>query len=170
VLYASDSQINAVVPFGVEGRATAAVHVVSKGVTGPDFPAGVSAAEPEVFRNPDGYAAAINQDGTLNSPDHPARGGSVVSIWATGTGYAPSLDGREGQVSASAQDLHCCEVSVMGVRADVLYGGTAPGLVVGVMQVNFRVPVIEFFAAQPYLDLTLRAGGQSSLPVRIYAQ
>ncbi|MBZ5621353.1 MAG: SBBP repeat-containing protein [Acidobacteriia bacterium] len=170
VLYAADSQINAIVPFGVDGRFSAAVHVVFKGVTGPDFLAGVSAADPEVFRNSEGYAAAINQDGTINSPDHPAQGGSIVSIWVTGTGYEPSLDGREGQVAASAEDFDCCEVDVMGVRADVLYGGTAPGLVVGVVQVNFRVPVLEFFAAQPYLELTVQAGGQSSLPVRIYAR
>ena len=181
VIYASDSQINAIIPFGVQAGSSAAVHVVSKGVTGPDFLAAVSAAEPEVFRNPDGYAAAINQDGTINSPDHPAPGGSVVAIWATGTGYDSSLDGRDGQVAASAQDLHCCEVGATGgggffsgpanaLQTDVLYGGTAPGLVVGVMQVNFRVPLLYFLYTQAYLEFVVEAGGQSSLPVRIYAQ
>jgi uncharacterized protein (TIGR03437 family) len=58
----------------------------------------------------------------------------------------------------------------MGVSAEVFYGGPAPGLVGGVTQVNFRIPLIEFFAPQPYLEFTIQVGGQSSLPVRIYAQ
>ena len=169
VLYASGSQINAAVPFGVVGRPTATVHVVNAGAAGPDFPVGVVGAEPEVFRNPDGYAAAINQDGTVNSPDHPAAGGSVVAVWLTGTGFQPALTGSERQVIAAAQNLDCCTVTVMGSPAEVLYGGTAPGLIGAVNQVNFRVPVIEFFAAQGYLEFTVQAGGQTSLPVRIYA-
>jgi len=168
VLYVSDSQINAIVPFDVVGRSTASVQIVSKATAGPGLPAGVDAADPEVFRNPDGYATALNQDGTLNSPSNPAAEGSVIAIWATGTGYSSFLDGREGQVVAGAQNLYCCQVTVMESPAEVLYGGTAPGLVGGVMQVNFRLPLIEFFAAQSYLEFTLQAGGQASLPVRVY--
>lgn len=170
LIYISDSQINAVIPFGVSGRISANVHLVSKGAAGPDFPAAVDFAEPEAFRGPDGYAAALNQDGTINSQSNPAKEGTVVAIWATGTGYASALFGTEGQIAARAQDLHCCAVTVMGVSAEVFYGGPAPGLVGGVTQVNFRIPLIEFFAPQPYLEFTIQVGGQSSLPVRIYAQ
>jgi uncharacterized protein (TIGR03437 family) len=177
VLYASDSQINAIVPFGMDGRSTAAVHVVSNRVAGPDFPAGVSPAEPEVFRNPDGYAAAINQDGTLNSPDHPALEGSVVSIWVTGIGYEQSAAGLGGVIAIGALDFHCCEVLIAVraaptlVQAEVLYGGFAPGLVVGVFQVNFRIPEGSVITLDMYpaLEFTVQVGGQSSLPVRIYA-
>ncbi len=168
VLYASDSQINAVVPFGVNFRSTAAVHVVSKGAAGPDFPAGVDIADPEVFQGTDGYAAAVNQDGTLNSPDHPAQIFSVVSIWLTGAGYDPYLAGMDGQVAASAVDLECCEVIVGSNRADVLYAGTAPGLVVGVLQVNFAVPIVITRIGAPYPDFTIQVGGLSSLPVKLY--
>jgi len=34
-----------------------------------------------------GQGAIVNQDGTVNTPANPARLGSVVSIYATGTGY-----------------------------------------------------------------------------------
>jgi uncharacterized protein (TIGR03437 family) len=196
VIYASDSQINAIIPFGVPGPLTsvgtssllaspslAAVHVVSKGVTGPDFPAAVSAAEPEVFRNPDGYAAALNQDGTLNSSSNPAQDGSVVAVWLTGVGFESPLYGEEGQVIATAQDLHCCEVTAtsfalaQGDAVEVLYGGTSPGLIGGVFQMNFRLPLLPcsqnggcqvFFSGEPYLEFTVQAGGQTSLPFRIY--
>ena len=52
----------------------------------------------------------------------------------------------------------------------MLYGGAAPGLVAGVVQINFLVPILEFFAFQPYLEFTGESGGRSSIPVRIYAQ
>ena len=174
VLYASDSQINAVVPFGV-GQSSAAVHVVSNRVAGPDFPAAVSSsADPEVFQNADRWAAAMNQDGTVNSADHPAPAGSVVSIWMTGLGYEPIIGGEV--IAAGPLDLHCCEVSyatglALVGRAEVLYGGLAPGLVIGVFQVNFRVPGDSHsIALVGYLEFTVLASGQSSLPVRIYAQ
>jgi uncharacterized protein (TIGR03437 family) len=170
VLFASDSQINAVVPFGAQGLPSAPVHIVSNGAAGPDFPAVIVEADPQVFRNPDGYAAALNQDGSLNSAANPATMGTVVSIFATGAG-APSFASQiDGQIARAANDFQCCQVTVMGLPATVLYGGAAPGLLNGVVQINFRLPVFEFFAAQPYLEFTITANNQTSLPVRIWTK
>jgi len=168
LLYASDSQINAIVPFRTEGLLTAPVRIVLNGVTGPAFPAAIVPAEPEVFRNPDGYAAAINQDGTLNSPDHPAAVGSIVAVWATGAGAPPFSAQNDGQIATAAQDFECCQVTAGGTPAEVLYSGAAPGLVAGVVQINFRIPAPEFVASQQSLEFTIQANTRTSLPVQIY--
>src|ERR1035441_8921496 len=104
LLYVSDSQINAVAPQSATPNSSMTVRVVSNGVTSPDFPVTVVADEPEVFRNSDGTAASINQDGSLNSAAHPAKAGSIVTIWATGTGsiYPRPTD---GQISTAAQGV-----------------------------------------------------------------
>jgi len=86
LLYVSDSQINVVAPQAATPNSSLTVQIVSNSVTSPIFPATVVAAEPEVFRKSDGTAAAINQDNTVNSAANPAKAGSIVSIWATGTG------------------------------------------------------------------------------------
>jgi uncharacterized protein (TIGR03437 family) len=174
LLYVSDSQINAVAPQAATPNSSMTLRIVSNDLTSPDFPATVVAAEPEVFRNPDGTAAAVNQDGSLNTAANPAKAGSIVSIWATGTGsiYPRPLD---GQIASAAQDYYCCQVGILAAYRlgteppplpVVLYAGAAPGMVVGVVQINFQIP--------PYIDtpgsygLMVLAGGKSSSTVGIY--
>jgi uncharacterized protein (TIGR03437 family) len=136
----------------------------------------VVTAEPEVFRNSDGTAAAINQDDTLNSATNPAKAGSIVSIWATGTGsiYPQPLD---GQISTAAQDYGCCQIGALVVRSSsfvqapeplpvVSYAGAAPGMVAGIVQINFQVPT--YIDTPGTLGFSVFAGGQSSSTVGIY--
>jgi uncharacterized protein (TIGR03437 family) len=162
LLYVSDSQVNAVTPLFLSGI-TAHVQVSVNGVTTADFAAAVVNAIPEIFRGGDGTAAAVNQDGSINSQEHPAPQGSIVAIWATGTGGTPFGSAQDGRIAASAADFGCCEVLAPG-PAHVVYGGAAPGIVAGVVQVNFQVP------AQPGLVVTLAASGAASHPVQIYVQ
>src|SRR5215469_12646161 len=46
----------------------------------------VDNAAPGIFQLPSGYAAVVNQDGTINGPQNPAAIGSVVSLYVTGLG------------------------------------------------------------------------------------
>lgn len=137
LLYVSSQQVNAVVPFAIAARKSARVRLFFGGSPSPDFVAGVVPFAPEIFRNPDGSAAAVNEDGSLNSAERPAKSGSVVAIWATGTG---AIDAADGQVAASARDYSCCLVLAPSLPAEVLYAGSSPGIVVGVTQINFRLP------------------------------
>ena len=174
LLYVSDSQINAVVPFGVY---SGTVRITSNGVTSPDFPTTVISAEPEVFRNPDGAAAAVNQDGSLNSAANPAKAGSIVSIWVTGAGSILPRP-RDGQIATTAQDFYCCYVGALMLSRlfpdptpppgpVVLYAGAAPGMVAGVVQINFQIPAPYIHAPGTYGFMVL-AGGKSSSTVGIY--
>ena len=96
LLYVSDSQINAVAPQYLTGPARIRVNNV-------EFAASVLLADPQIFQTGDGVAIAINQDGSLNSPDRPAPAGSVIAIWATGVGAFPQL--QDGKIATAAQDF-----------------------------------------------------------------
>jgi uncharacterized protein (TIGR03437 family) len=166
LLYVSDWQVNAVTPLYLSGI-TARVHVRFNGADTADFVAAVVAAIPEVFQRGDGTAAAINQDGSVNSAEHPAPPGSVVAIWATGIGTTPFGAWQDGYLASGALDFGCCQIYVQGHAADVVYGGAAPGIVAGVAQVNFQLPAE--LSVRPTVDVSLSAGGVTSHSVQIYA-
>jgi uncharacterized protein (TIGR03437 family) len=175
LLYVSDSQINAVLPLAnasgpvpgaVFSSAPPRIRVSSSGMTSTDFPVTTISSQPQIFQNADGTAKAVNQDGILNSADHPAKAGSIVSIWATGAGITPIFSlGADGQIATSAEDLQCCAVYLGNTPLSVLYAGAAPGIVMGVVQINFQLPVQ---IAAP--SVSIFADGRFSSPVQIYVQ
>ena len=165
LLYAAPNQINLVVPFGTTGGTAAEIQVITPEmhlalvaglVVGP--------SEPQVF------PVFMNQDGSINSKDHPAPRNSVVTAWATGGGAMDSgmVDGEISQpplgklVLSVTIELSRFHPAAVG---SVTYAGAAPGLVAGVIQINFRIP--------PFLGLrgdcsgpchvVLMIGGRGSL-------
>ncbi len=166
LLYVSDSQVNAVTPVNLSGG-TVRVRVGLNDVDTADFLAAVVAAIPEIFQRGDGTAAAVNQDGSINSPDRPAQPGSVVAIWATGIGTTPFGAWQDGRLATGAVDFGCCQVHVQGYPAEVVYGGAAPGIVAGVAQVNFQLPA-QLLDYGPTVEVSLSAGGVTSHRVQIY--
>ncbi|MEO8595397.1 MAG: hypothetical protein ABI759_18900 [Candidatus Solibacter sp.] len=167
LLYVSDSQINAVAPLRFS-TGTPRVKIRKNGVDTNEFSTAILTANPQVFQQPDGTAAAVNQDGSINSPGHPAPPGSVVSIWATGIGSAPFNVWEDGHVALAARDFDCCRIEAAR-QAPVVYGGVAPGIVAGVVQVNFQVSN-ALAANGPVIQFSLAAGGAVSRPVGIYVQ
>lgn len=140
VLYAGLTQINTVTPFEISGKEFTTVKVETGAGATSDLALGVTDARPEIFRNAgSNFAAAVNQDGSLNSEQNPAAVGSAVAIWATGIGAVSPLP-ADGEIPTAAQDYHCCQVTTDMGAAEVLYAGASPGLIAGVVQINFRVP------------------------------
>ena len=137
LLYVSDTQINAVAPVELTVGSTE-LQVVQNGAPLSGFRIVTDIAAPQIFRNPGGSAAAINQGGTVNSAAHPAKAGSFVSVWATGAGFFP---GSDGQIASGANAFCACEIfsEFDSTQANVSYSGAAPGLVNGVVQINFQV-------------------------------
>jgi uncharacterized protein (TIGR03437 family) len=171
LLYVAGDQINAVTPFPIAPGDNTTIQVVAGQTASIDFPAAIVSAQPGIFQNGQG-AAAINQDGTVNSESNPSKVGSVIAFWATGAGrvYPTPVD---GEVAAAAVDYRCCEVYVYDKPAEVLYAGAAPGMVAGVIQVNFRVPEGAASIAGP-VPVTLRVflanplAPPASMPAWIY--
>ena len=137
LLYVSANQINAVVPMGIATGAGAVVRVTNGTTTSPDYPVWIVDSAPQAF------PAVLNQDGTVNSSSNPAKGGSIVTFYATG--WQSSFAGlADGQVATTAQDACGGDCQVLSLSVDlpgsvVLYGGAAPGIVAGVTQFNVRL-------------------------------
>jgi uncharacterized protein (TIGR03437 family) len=145
LLYVSDSQINAEIPLPVSLLAyiMAVVEVVYNSVPLPDFRLAVVSSDFAAFEKAGGTMAVINQDGTVNTIANPAKPGSIVSIWATGFGATGHF--IDGAVESGASN-YCssCELALSNRSTSftetVQYAGTAPGLIDGLMQINFRIP------------------------------
>jgi uncharacterized protein (TIGR03437 family) len=143
LLYVSANQINAVVPMEIAPGAAATIRVVNGTKVSPDYPVWITASEPQAF------PTVLNQDGTVNSQNNPARGGSTVTFYATGwqSSFFPLTD---GQIATTAQNTcqapTTCPVTpasgVFAPSATVSYGGAAPGMVAGVSQVNVQIGAV----------------------------
>lgn len=151
LLYVSNTQINAIAPLELISPGLTQLQVTVNNVSLPDFPLAIDPAIPQVFRNSDGFALALNADGTINSAANPAKVGSIVAIWASGTGVGPYA-GADGQVQSSPQVFCGCVVNDVPTRMEVAtpYDGAAPGLVTGVVQINFQVTSPAFDSTGVY--------------------
>ncbi len=145
MLFASPRQINAQLPFEVEGHATMVLH--TPGGTSNDLNFNILSTAPSVFRSgvagpqsgiPTVVRAKNNQLVTAANPIH--RGEAIV-IWATGLGRTdpPLATGMAGPAHPLPAALVRPEVSLGGLSLPLYYAGAAPGLV-GVYQINALVP------------------------------
>ena len=91
-----------------------------------------------------GQAAVLNQDGTVNSPTNPAKLGSIISVFATGLGPLtnPVMDGEITPLPPAAYNLiqFPPTATVAGVPGNVIWAGSAPGLIAGGSQINMQLP------------------------------
>jgi uncharacterized protein (TIGR03437 family) len=143
LVYVSDGQISAVVPYAVAGRSSVEIQVEFFGTLSDPVTVEVTPASPALFTlNSQGWgpAAALNQDYRLNTPANPADRGSIVLLYATGEGLTDQA--ADGVLAAAPlpQPVLPITVTVGGRPAEVLYAGGAPGLVAGVIQINIRIP------------------------------
>jgi uncharacterized protein (TIGR03437 family) len=148
ILYASATQTSVMVPYGVQGRATTNVVVEFSGVQSNPVQFNVTNAAPGIYtlnQQGTGPGAIINQDGvTVNGPNAPESRGNVVSVYMTGEGQTtpPGVDGAiiPPVLSALKNPVLPVTATVGGIQANVIYAGSAAGLISGVMQVNLFIP------------------------------
>jgi len=158
LLYVSDCQINAVVPFGAEAgwsgiqietpygltkRSRVELISANPGLFVVERPRELYTSSPVL-----GRVAALNQDGTLNSPENPASRGSVVVLFMTGLGrLEPSP--KDGSIiptsppfpRLASDSLQAFIATTDGASGmEILYAGAAPGVVAGLIQMNVRIP------------------------------
>jgi uncharacterized protein (TIGR03437 family) len=116
-------------------------------------------------------AAALNEDYTVNSPQHPARPGSAVMLFGTGGGQTdpPSVAGEvtplELRPLVSVPQVSLLYTPVVGggpgpTFLNVEYAGAAPALLSGITQLNVRLPgVIPSGYPPGTLPLTVTESG-----------
>ena len=173
ILYASYWQINAIVPYSLAVNTLSNIEV--EYLDGRATPSGLYFTERaaiQFFRLNDSSnhpAAALNQDGTVNTTGNPAKPGSVVTLFGTGGGATvpPSEAVEVTPLELRPMEL-TPEVRVFMPDGEILpveFAGGAPGLVAGVTQINIRlpdeIPVVPDFPSG-LLPLWVRTPGSSS--------
>jgi uncharacterized protein (TIGR03437 family) len=143
LIYVSPAQANAVVPYEVAGQSSTTIAVQSAGGS-MSLQVPVLPAVPALFTLSGlgmGQVAALNQDGTINSPLNPANPGDVIVLFGTGEGLLQPVpaDGAISSIPAPAPILPIT-VAINYQQAQVLYAAEAPSLVAGVIQMNVRIP------------------------------
>ena len=143
LLYAGLNQINAVVPFEVSGQANSLLTITHNGQITSSISMMIAPTAPAIFTQNatgTGQAAALNQDGSLNTPLNPATQGSIVTVYVTGAGQT-NPPGLTGGISLAPGSMALSTTATIGgVPADVLYSGPSPDLIAGVSQFNLQIP------------------------------
>jgi uncharacterized protein (TIGR03437 family) len=142
VYYASPDQINFLVPsILVPGPST--VQVVLEGHSGPKVNITLAAASPALFQLDAQNAIAILPDGTLITPQAPAKPGDIIILYATGLGQTvPSVPyGQLFNQAALLLQFADFKLVLDGVAISdaVAYAGNAPGFA-GLYQINVVLP------------------------------
>ena len=143
LLYASTTQINALIPQGVTGHATCPLVVVMG--TAQSTPVQLTVAE----LNESGSGAGIITEaltGQLNSASNPAHAGDYLVVYCTGlgvvqgpNGQAASADGAAAPTTTVFHTASPVTATIGGVAAPVLFSGLTPTFA-GLYQVNVQVP------------------------------
>jgi uncharacterized protein (TIGR03437 family) len=153
LIWVQDAQINAVAPWSLMPGQTTQVCVSYQNVKTNCLTVPVAQTSPGVFTIDGVHAAALNQDGTINSADHPSPVGSIISVWATGLGPIDPAQG-DGTLVGFPLPTNTAQVAVQAIAVEiglfggpqtiitpfaVTYAGPAPYLVAGTSQINFQV-------------------------------
>ncbi|MBZ5634209.1 MAG: hypothetical protein LAO55_13900 [Acidobacteriia bacterium] len=143
ILAMDDALILVRVPVETAGMGQVQIDVRAPGISVAVISATVSDAAPALFTTGSGQAAAMNEDGTLNSSEHPISRGSWISLYGTGEGIS-------GLPVA---------VRIGGYSAEVLSSGSVAGYP-GLFQINARVPA--GYMAPGILSVTVTVGQAES--------
>ncbi len=144
MIYSSEKQVAAIVPYATAGKASTQLEVEVSGVKGPAVTVPIVASSPGIFTSDSsgkGQAAVLNENGSLNTTNNPAAPGSIVVIYLTGEGQTNPA-GTDGALAVGAtlpKPVLPVSVTIGGTDAELLYAGAAPGAVAGLMQINVRI-------------------------------
>ena len=159
MIYASATQVSAVVPYEVAGYANVPILVKYLGQSSNGVLMNVATTVPGLFTvnsSGTGPGAILNSDLSPNTEANPAARGDIAVIYMTGEGQT-SPGGVTGKVTTIASPpapltpapLLPVSVTVGGQPANWTFAGEAPGFVSGVMQLNVKLPTNITAGDQP---------------------
>ena len=178
LLYVQDQSIGAIVPNTIyDVPATVTVKLggtvgPSVSIPAPPYGPGVNGTSyaPALFTSDSsggGNLAAVNSDGTVNSPQNPAKRGSVVALYGTGSTVPDVCTGKNfGFIFPSSTlfptSTSPVEAFLSGKPAYVLYSGTAPEATCGAQQFDVFIPEDSATGAAVPVQLGIPVPGSSS--------
>jgi len=169
MIYASATQISAVVPYQMVGIAAPSVWIKYVGQTSNAVSLTSATTAPGLFTqnaSGTGPGAILNQDNSLNGPNNPAAKGSIVQVYLTGEGQTcpQGVTGAVTTVTLPPPQVTPAPLLAVGVLIDgqpalYTYAGEAPGFAAGLMQLNVQIPAN---AGSGDLPITVAIGGNFS--------
>jgi uncharacterized protein (TIGR03437 family) len=171
MLFVSSTQINAQLPFNVEGSATMVLR--TPGGISDNYLFSILPAAPSVFRSgtagPDTGIATIvrTENNQLVTPTNPIHPGDTITIFATGLGRTtPNVDaGIPAPASPSSNALIPPVVTLGGSPLNMTFAGLAPGQI-GVYQINAIVPA-KVTEGMPVPLVIKQGGSETEIDVRV---
>jgi uncharacterized protein (TIGR03437 family) len=170
VLFVSSQQINAQLPFNLDGNVTMILR--TPGGISDNYNITVSPAAPGVFRSAVGSVTDVPTvvrygNGQLVTLSNPIHGDDDIVIYLTGMGR--TLPAIEAGVPSPSDPLALALipplVTIAGVDLPISYAGLAPGQV-GVYQINAHVPWWMPAGMQQPLSI-VQGSGATTLSVRV---
>jgi trimeric autotransporter adhesin len=165
MIYATATQVSAVVPYEVARFSVAAVKVTYLGQTSNIVTLPVVATVPGIFtlnQSGTGAAVAYNDDFTLNGPNNPEAKGHTVALFLTGEGQTNPA-GITGTINSTPNmnpmPIGGITVTIGGRPATYSYAGGIEGVVEGIMQLNVQVPAN---APSGTVPIVVTIGGNST--------
>jgi uncharacterized protein (TIGR03437 family) len=150
----------AVTPARIASQALTEVQVDYAGKRSDPVMVPVLPTQPGLFtadNSGKGQGAILNEDFSPNGPGNAAARGSVVQVFATAGGpMSPPCE--EGKIATGRQDLQLpVTATVGGVPAEVQYAGSSPLSIMGLLQINVRIP--DAAPTGDAVPLTITIGG-----------
>jgi uncharacterized protein (TIGR03437 family) len=162
MVYASATQVSAVVPYEIATYTTTYTQVKYLGQSSNAVGLSVSATAPGIFTlNSSGSGpGAFNADFSLNGPNNPVAKGGTVVFFLTGEGLLTPA-GVTGTINGANPGTPVQHASVLidGQGANYTYAGGITGVVEGIMQINVQIPPD---ARSGDLPVLVSIGGRSS--------
>jgi uncharacterized protein (TIGR03437 family) len=162
LLYASPTQINAVVPFGLNTNTTYSLLIQRDLALSSPVPINIADGQPAAFLDPSGNSYIYAYRGTdppfQVTPSAPARAGDVLLIYCAGLGIT-NPPGVDGAASPGAPTANTLTATIGGQSATVQYAGQVATLA-GLYQVNLVMPA--GIASGKAVPVLLTIGGQTS--------
>jgi len=152
ILYAWKDQVCIAIPYGLEVNRPYMIQLNSGGQRSNVWPILVTSAAPGLFTATGVGAGPVasyaydeeKKEYYLVTEAAPALRGGFAVLYATGEGMPvqPADAGRlDGVIARQASSPHSpVSVTVGGLPAEVHYAGASPGLIVGIIQLNIRIP------------------------------
>jgi uncharacterized protein (TIGR03437 family) len=172
ILYAWKDQVCIAIPYALEVNRPYMIQLINAGQRSNLWPIFLTAAAPGIFTASGtgaGPAAAYAYDDEkkeyfLVSETAPAFRGGYAILFATGEGLPvlpPTALPPDGVIASEASSPSSpVTLTVGGVPAEVTYAGASPGLILGILQINARIP--PSVTPGKAVPLTLRIRGQTS--------